>query len=384
MKVNRLIWLLLWLLSLKAISSYGGAVSYGFFYCMTLIPVFSLLYLIYCYCFLRIYQYTEGGSFIVNEAVPYRLRLINEYHLPFVGIKLKTFSTFSTVNDLSSKTDYEVVPGQGLELETTIVCHYRGEYEIGIKEVIVTDYFRLFSLHYKIMDSKRVTVNPQIVKLENLGKYQLSKKEAANKTDTMDIITREYIPSDDLRFINWNQSARIGSLMTRERIGEEGKGVTLIMDTCRYSEDSYKYLPVENKILELIIAIALFYSEKNSGVRELHVENGIKMVNYVQNSHQFELFYFMLSKICFDRDNAQKNLMELVVNDNELYCSDVVYMVLQHISDEVNAFVDKITEQNINVVIFLVSDSNDSKLNVKRSDLVEFVTVSPDGRLEEL
>ena len=47
MRRRRLAFLCLWILSLAAISFFGGAVSYGFFFGMTLLPVISLAY-IFC------------------------------------------------------------------------------------------------------------------------------------------------------------------------------------------------------------------------------------------------------------------------------------------------------------------------------------------------
>ena len=46
MRRNRIIWLCLWVLSLVGISLRGGAVSYGFFAMLTLVPIISLLYLL--------------------------------------------------------------------------------------------------------------------------------------------------------------------------------------------------------------------------------------------------------------------------------------------------------------------------------------------------
>ena len=47
MKMRNWILLDLWVLSLAAISYYGGTVSYGIFWGITFIPVISLIYLIF-------------------------------------------------------------------------------------------------------------------------------------------------------------------------------------------------------------------------------------------------------------------------------------------------------------------------------------------------
>lgn len=386
MKRNRIIWAVLWLLSLVTISFYGGSVSYGFFYTMTLIPVVSLLYLLYIVAFFRIYQYTDGRDFVVNDAVPYSFKLINEYHLPFVGIRVKFFAPFSTINELSDKTEYELMPGSGITRETTLVCHYRGEYEIGIKEVVVTDYFRLFSIKYKNSETRRVTVLPQLVKLESLGSFQMHVKDSLAKADRPDIVSREYVPGDDVRFINWSQSARTNTLMTREKAGEEGSGVALIMDSCRYSGDPYVYLPIENKVLELTIAIAMFLCEKNIGVTEWHAgaKAGDLEQNHVESTPQFSAFYQHISKVNFDSSNTQEAFFGSLMRNGEIQKSAVAYMVLSCLSKAALDLADDFAAKNISTVIYLISDEPANIPKVSRPDLIEIITVSTDSKLEEV
>ena len=383
---NRIIWAALWLLSLVAITFYGGSISYGFFYTMTLIPIFSLLYLLYSYIFFRIYQYTGGRDFVVNDAIPYSFKLINEYHLPFVGIRVKFFSPFSTISDLSDKTEYELMPGSGIVRETTLVCHYRGEYEIGIKEVIVTDYFRLFSITYRNNECKRVTVKPQLVRLKSLGNFQMHINDSTTKADKLDVVSREYTFGDDVRFINWSQSARTGSLMTRDKTGEEGSGVALIMDACRYSQNQYEYLPIENKVLELTIAIAMFFCEKNIGVIEWHLNKNLDSThkNYLQSAQQFTSFYANMSSVYFDAANTQEELFNQLMCNEEILRSAIAYIVLPCWSKAAAAMAERLAERNISTVIYLICQRNVEKIEISRFDLIKIIHISPEAKLEEV
>lgn len=383
MRRNRIIWIVLLILSIVAISFYGGVVSYGFFFTMVLVPVVSLLYLLYVFIFFRIYQYNDGRQIIVDDPLPYSFKLINEFHLPFVGIRVRFFSPFSTINELSDKTEYELMPHTGITRETTIVCHYRGEYEIGIKEVEVQDYFRLFKIKYKNRESKRVTINPKLVLLENLGSFEMHSQDAMNNLSKLDIVSREYIPGDDVRFINWSQTARTSKLMSRDRIGEEGNGVAIIMDACRYSDDPYVYLPVENKVLELTLAISLFFCNKNIGSNEYHYyRQSVSQV--VENKLQFEAFYKQMSALIFDGGNTQQKLFESLLKNDQLFHSAVVYMVLPVWSQYAEQMVNKLSERNIYTVVYIISDEADIKPHVLRADLVDFIVVSPEAKLEEV
>jgi len=380
---NRIIWLVLFILSLVSISYFGGPVSYGFFFTMLLIPVVSLAYIMYVIICFRIYQYNDGKAFVVDNPVPYSFRLINEFPIPFAGIRVRFFSSFSTINELSDKTEYELMPNTGISRETTIVCHYRGEYEIGIKEVEVQDYFRLFKIKYVNRETRRVTVNPKIVFLSNLKSFEMHAEDAVNNPSRPDIVTREYVPGDDLRLINWNQTARTGVLMTKERIGEEGNGVSVITDICRYSSEQAVYLPVENKILEIAIAVSLFFANKNIGTKEYHISGGL-VTAIVNNNQQFDDFYKIMSAISFDEANTQKKLFEALIDDNSLFHSAVVYMVLQKWSESAADMVNSLSRRNIFTVVYIVSDESKDKPLVDRTDMAQIIYISPEAKLEEV
>jgi len=383
LKRNRIIWIVLLVLSIVAISFYGGVVSFGFFYTMLLVPVVSLLYLLYVFIFFRIYQYNDGRQIVVDDPLPYSFKLINEFHLPFVGIRVRFFSPFSTINELSDKTEYELMPHTGITRETTIVCHYRGEYEIGIKEVEVQDYFRLFKIKYLNRESKRVTINPKLVLLENLGSFEMHSQDAMNNLSKLDIVSREYIPGDDVRFINWSQTARTGKLMSRDRIGEEGNGVAIIMDSCRYSADPYVYLPVENKLLELTLAISLYFCNKSIASNEYHFYRQL-ISQLVENKTQFEDFYKQMSSLIFDSANTQQKLFENLLRDEKIFSSAVVYMILPVWSEYASLVINKLSERNIYTVVYIISDDTDIKPHVPRADLVDIIVISPEAKLEEV
>ena len=71
MKRNRLLFCLLWLLSLAGISFYGGTVSYGFFAVFTLLPLVALVYLLCVYLTFRIYQRLETKQLVAKESIPF-------------------------------------------------------------------------------------------------------------------------------------------------------------------------------------------------------------------------------------------------------------------------------------------------------------------------
>ena len=78
MKRNRIIFLILWILSLVGISFFGGPVSYGFFAMLTLLPLVSLIYLFSVFHFFRIYQELDGKHLVADQTVPFYFTLMND------------------------------------------------------------------------------------------------------------------------------------------------------------------------------------------------------------------------------------------------------------------------------------------------------------------
>lgn len=148
MRRNRLIWGIVWIISIVGISFFGGTVSYGFFIAVTLLPIVSVVYLLYVYFCFHIYQELGTRTIVVNQKIPFFFRLVNEYWFSFVGVKVRFYSSFSTIEGLSDDIEYELLPGTDIKKETGIICRYRGEYKVGIKYVEIQDFLRLFKFSY--------------------------------------------------------------------------------------------------------------------------------------------------------------------------------------------------------------------------------------------
>ncbi|MBQ3907273.1 MAG: hypothetical protein II743_10965, partial [Lachnospiraceae bacterium] len=204
MKRNRSVFAILWVLSLVAISFYGGPVSYGLFAVLTLLPLVSLAYLCCVYIFFRIYQELDGKQLVANHTVPFYFTLMNEFHFGFCGIRVHFFSSFSTISGLDDGVEYELLPKTGIKKQTNLVCKYRGEYEVGIKSVEIEDYFRLMHMSYHNRETLRVIVKPNLVELSDLGSIDLSQtmaRESLINPTEPDVLVRNYEIGDDVRQI---------------------------------------------------------------------------------------------------------------------------------------------------------------------------------------
>ena len=382
MKRNRYLWFCLWVLSVIGISLKGGAVTYGCFAVLTLIPLLSLLYLLAVCMLFHIYQELEQRFVSVNEPVRYRFALVNEYPLQFVGIRVRFFSSFSSITDLDDATEYELKPNTRIEKETRLICKYRGEYEIGIKEIEIQDYFRLFRIRYRNKECIHAVVKPQLVKVDALGGIALSEavRECRSRKNELDIISREYIPGDDSRFINWSQSARTASLMTRNMTGADHQEIAIITDTFRYSLHQAEYLPAENKILETALALSYYFSRNNISAAEYHLGQGLERLT-VEGTWKFEAFYEQISEIRFSSLHTHNILFESAVQGKDISDSSMAFLILSLWDTAIDTLLRELERSGLSVVICLISCNEQDSPDLSGHKNCTLIRISPFGEL---
>ena len=361
MKTRRRIFWGLWILSLVAISFFGGAISYGFFFGMTLIPVISIIYIICVYFGFRIYQQLESRNMVSGQAMPYYFVLQNDALWAMAGISLRMYSSFSYVEDIQDDIEYELLPGDRFRYETKLVCRYRGEYEVGVKEIIVSDFFRLFRARYKVPGAAKAIVLPKIVRMEVLNSISditsLLQKESQAEKKEPDIIVRDYAAGDSLKQIHWKASAREGKLKTRTMIGEEKQNISIIFDTKRYGKDIIQYLPLENKILETVLALGYFFAEKNMTFSVYYGQEKIQK-NSIKGINNFEAFYEETSRVSFDAQYNMEPTLDQVLEQGAIYNSRVVFCILHDLNDTILNMTEQLAEAGIITVLYVITDKD--------------------------
>ena len=374
----------MWILSLVGISFRGGAVSYGLFALLTLIPFFSLLYLFAVYILFHIYQNIERRYVTVNEPVRYRFSLVNECPLVFTGIRVKFFSSFSRITTLDDEPEYELQPKTRIERETSLICRYRGEYDVGIKEIEMQDYFRLFRITYKARQRVQAVVKPQLLKLDRIGGIELAdavKVSEHNRTE-LDVLSREYVSGDDRRLINWSQSARTGTLMTRTQTGTANQDIAIIMDTARISNNRSAYIPAENRILEITLAVAYYFSRQNILSTEYHYQQEIVRCS-VGDAARFEEFYETLSSVSFGNGNSHETLYDAITQRTDIFNGSMVFLVLSSWDTATEKLLTRFERSRLSTVIFLVTDDEQDIPDLTSFSRSRLISISPYDEMPE-
>ena len=386
MKGRRIIWFILWILSLVAISFYGGAVSYGLFFCLTLVPAVSFVYLICVFATFRIYQEIESRNIICRQSMPYYFVLHNVEQFAFAGVSVRMFSGLSYVEEIPEDAEYELLAGERYTFRTGLVCKYRGEYEVGVREVILTDFFRLFRFRYKIPGTIKAVVSPRIVKkselksISDISAYLC--RESRNGNTEPDLTVRDYAAGDPIKQIHWKASAREQKLKVRNRIGEEKQGIMLLLDTGRRNNDPYKYLPVENLILETVLALGYFFAVNTISFSVLY-GRGEVCTSRVEGTAQYEAFYREMSGIIFDDKEDGGRMFTQLAGEGNLWESRAVFAVLQRMDDLIMDTAEFLAENGSIIVIYVITDENLEQYVRRTSSRLKIIPVPVDSQLEE-
>ncbi|MCR5098244.1 MAG: DUF58 domain-containing protein, partial [Lachnospiraceae bacterium] len=251
------------ILALVGITCLGGPVTYIFFWTVLAVPVICLVYIFSVIIFIKYHQETEGRNMVVGSPSDFYITLVNETFFSFSSVRVIFYSSFSTVNDVEEDAVYELSPHSQIKKKTRLICRYRGEYKVGMKSIAVTDFLGLFTINWRVKEPLSVIVEPALIQLDTLGEddeNEASRHENIMRKNEPAIPVRAYAPGDDVRFINWKATAAMNKLMVREQTSEEKSGIAIIMDPCRYDELPENYLPKENKVVELLLALSLYYS----------------------------------------------------------------------------------------------------------------------------
>ena len=386
MRRNRIAALLLFVLSLISISFKGGPVSYGFFYFTLFVPLISFIYTQIVYLRFKIYQEIDTRTIVAGSSTPFYFSLQNEDNFTHSGVKTGFFSDFSYIGGLDRDTEYELMPHTGIKKETILVCKYRGEYEVGIKSVTVTDYLRLFSITFKNKETLKVQVSPRLEILNVADRPDLIVSSSDNPPrdkKVPDILVREYIPGDDVRMINWKATARVGKPMVKTLTGEDTPSVRIVMDSYKYSEEPGKYLPLENKILETVLALVYYYVENGISVSVSYYNDKFED-HRIGGTDSFEEFYSVMSGFFFRRDNEISKLIAGCEKETVLSPSESVVFVLHKWTDEVGAYSSMLAGNTIRQSLFLITeDPDESGVSAVPSN-IGYRVVGYEDRLNEV
>lgn len=291
------------------------------------------------------------------------------------------------MEELPGKTEFELLPGKRYRYETFFVCRYRGEYEVGIKEVTISDFLRLFRIRCGVKETKKVIVAPRLIKIRGLKSVSdvsvMMLRECVKQAAERDIVTREYVCGDAMKQIHWKATAREQKLMSRRLIGEEKEGVFIFFDTCRYDERPEIYLPLENCLLETVLALAFFLSGKNIPIKIYCGQEKFRH-NHLNGIRDFGDFYDLIRELEFDKTEDTKSRLHHILGRGAALDKHVAFFVLQKLDFEILEMTKQISENGVIVVFYVITEENIEDFRAVSDGNRRIMAITPEDKLEEI
>lgn len=302
MRRNRLIYLAVWILSVVGISFFGGTLSYGLFWTLTLLPVVMYVYLLFVLLGFRIFQEVNTAGIVSRAPASYYFTLQNESPFAFARVRVTFFEFGVDYGQLNQTTEYELMPHSGFDTTTSIICKYRGKYPIGIEKIVLTDFLKLFSLTYKNRETLYVQVLPAVEYPNgSMGEEEslFSKNSSLDTPTVRDLLVRPYTDGDSLRSINWKATAKNQKLMVAKLTSEEQNNVHIVLNTARYSTDYREFLPREDALLTRLITLTIYFLNRHNSVEVHYLSEGYLHETVLGSIADFDRFYEEVAQIAF-------------------------------------------------------------------------------------
>ncbi|EOR20046.1 hypothetical protein A500_18962 [Clostridium sartagoforme AAU1] len=321
MKLNRILYLSLLIITFTFVYYYGGKVPNMFFYTVLVLPIVSFTYMLIGYFMLKYEQSLDNDLIFKGDKVTFTVNITNRsfFILPYISISF--LNDKGGVIQKHKINNISLQPFSKREVSIDYIYKYRGDFKLGVSTIEVQDFLGIFKFTLKNKTPLYITVYPQIIDIDEfyLSSGYLSDNVSSIGGGQEDISTIEeinkYNYGDSLRKIHWKLTAKTNELMIREYEKVGSRSAILILDLQSNNFEVEKNAAIEDKLLETTIAILRYCIYNDAEVKLIYDSKGINAINY-SNSLDFQKAYETLAKIEFNQKTSFKDIIESEVNCN--------------------------------------------------------------------
>lgn len=220
---NFTIYLIVFVFALVFTQALRSKVSNIFFGFVFFLPWIMLIYALTARMTLKIFMLCESVEVAKNQPYEYKIRLINESIIPYpfvdamlwLPLKSSVRCSLRTVKTtMSPRSDYVI--------NNVVKFPFRGTYTIGVENIYVYDFFRMFRVKIDVNMLETVYVLPRKLDLDigqaeaisDASRKTRKSNTSYEKIEISDI--REYRNGDALKSIHWKLSSKAEDFMVRD------------------------------------------------------------------------------------------------------------------------------------------------------------------------
>lgn len=285
------IYALFWVLCLVFTQALQSPLSAVLFLFATILPFFNLAYVFAARRAVEIELYSSVQEAAKGDPVGYRIRVCNSSLLPLPFLEADILvPNAGSVRCQIRRLYLSAAPRSAYEVSGTVRFSYRGEYDLGVSDIYLYDFFRMFRLRAVLNRLQPVYVLPRRTSLEQLAGSAVSdvntesqrNARGIDRAEMSDI--RDYRMGDHMKTIHWKLSSKTEELQVKEYAMNTGKTAYLFLDMAAhypapdadglYADDVNEYCA--DGVVEIALAAA---------ADELKAGNSCRVIWYDSRRH---------------------------------------------------------------------------------------------------
>lgn len=296
MKRNKIILLLVVLVSLVGICFPLETMCYLLLYGCGMILVLSLIQAVFLWgkitSSLQIKEgmIKKGQDAVCKIVSTNRSRLLNGWVTMRVSVPL--------LGKKASKVIQQADAGESTESCVTFMPEYAGIYHVQANMRTVADIFGLVHVPVRKCTPTWFVVRPELHPVTSICLQEMVESRRRLQDPVLSYDVRKYQNGDNMRHIHWKISAKEGELYTRLEESEEKPFIHVYMDAKRIQAKGIKYLEIRDKMIETTLSVIYGWYQAGYRVQISWESEGIK-IREVSNEYQWNHVYSEIAQMEF-------------------------------------------------------------------------------------
>ena len=275
-----------WILALIFTQALRSPLSAVLFIFVTIIPYFNLIYVFIARSALSVSIDNSCSETVKLSPVKFNVIVGNTSFLPVPFVEADIIiPNAESVRCMEQRVYLALSSGGMYEISEEVSFSYRGQYNIGVSNIYVQDFFRMFRLRHVEEQYSPIFVLPRRMILDHAAENAASDVNTESMKNVRGIDRAEmsdvrvYRQGDHMKTIHWKLSSKTQDLQVKEYAMNSGKTVYVFCDLAvhysaasddeLYEDDINEY--ASDGVIEIAIAAAM---------REVKSSNACKLIWY--------------------------------------------------------------------------------------------------------
>lgn len=327
---NFYIFCAVWVFALIFTQALRSPLSSVFFLFVTMIPYVNLAYVFAARASVKVSIENSCSETTKFSPVSFNVMVSNESVLPLPFVEADIVIPNETNVRCLERRMYLALSPEGMyEIKENVSFSYRGQYDIGVSNIFVYDFFRLFRFKIEEQQYRPIFVLPRRMVFEHLTENAASDVNTESmknirgidRAEMSDI--RAYRQGDHMKTIHWKLSSKTQEMMVKEYAMNSGKTVYIFCDlaahyntdlTDMYEDDINEF--AADGVIEIAIAAALREVKQGNNCELIWYDNRIAngtQICHLESPEDLDRSFktFATAELC-SKDKVMTKLVALI------------------------------------------------------------------------